>query len=280
MSSANAPAHSPARFSPRRPTPDQLMRAPNRPAKRANDIACVFRIQLAGLRAEFGPFLLAALVFPAATYLFANAVGGAEAAAGDSRLRFLAGSIVFSVSLTSISWLGYLLLENRFTGRLKLFATLPLAPSSYVFGVLLFALAQTAAGTLSLFAVSRLIGVRTRLDPAGAALVALIVVLTMLCLCGLGVVIAARARSFSEGSLLTDTLGAGLVFLAPVYYPAEAMPRALRVVAELLPTAFAARAVRTALAGGHAVGVELIALALFACATLSLGFRLMNWRER
>jgi len=28
-------------------------------------------------------------------------------------------------------------LENRFTGRLKLFATLPLAPSSYVFGVLL-----------------------------------------------------------------------------------------------------------------------------------------------
>jgi len=79
------------------------------------------------MRAEAGPFFLAALVFPAAMYLFANAVGGVEAAQNQSRLRFLAGSIVFSLSLTSISWLGYLLLEDRFTGRLKLFATLPLA---------------------------------------------------------------------------------------------------------------------------------------------------------
>ncbi|MDQ3907974.1 MAG: ABC transporter permease [Acidobacteriota bacterium] len=274
-----ADAPTPTR-APGQPTPRRLTAAPNPLAKRANDILCVFRIQLASLRAEFGPFLLAALVFPAATYLFASAVGGAESAAGDNRLRFIAGSVVFSISLTSISWLGYLLLENRFTGRLKLFATLPLAPSSYVFGVLLFALAQTTVGTLSLFAVARLAGVPTQLDAAGAALLALTVVLTMLCLCGLGVLIAARARSFSEGSLLTDTLGAGLVFLAPVYYAPEAMPRAVRVVAELLPTAFSARAVRTTLAGGHRIGFELLALALAACVTLGLGFRLMNWRER
>src|SRR2546430_9515345 len=102
---------------------------------RATDMICVFRIQFAGTRREVGPFLLAAFVLPAAMYLFANAVAGAEVAPEQSRLRFLAGSIVFSLSMTSISWLGYLLLANRFTGRLKLFATLPLAPSSYVFGV-------------------------------------------------------------------------------------------------------------------------------------------------
>src|SRR5205085_12458542 len=87
------------------------------PLTRATDIACVFRIQLASMRREVGPFLLAALVFPAGMYLFANAVGGAEVAQEQNRLRFLAGSIIFSLSLTSISWLGYLLLENRFTGR-------------------------------------------------------------------------------------------------------------------------------------------------------------------
>ena len=69
------------------------------------------------------------------------------------RVRFLAGSIVFSLSLSAVSWLGYLLLENRFTGRLKLFATLPLAPSSYVIGIVIFALAQAAIGTTSLFAI-------------------------------------------------------------------------------------------------------------------------------
>src|SRR5262245_31272759 len=115
--------------------------------RRMNDIVCVFRIQLMSMRAEVGPFLLAALVFPAAMYLFANAVSGAEAAQAVNRLRFLSGSILFSLSLTSISWLGYLFLENRFTGRLKLFATLPLAPSSYVLGMLTFAFLQAALAT-------------------------------------------------------------------------------------------------------------------------------------
>ncbi len=243
---------------------------------RATDITCVFRIQLAGMRREVGPFLLAALVFPSAMYLFANAVGGAEVAHDESRVRFLAGSIVFSLSLTSISWLGYLLLENRFTGRLKLFATLPLAPSSYVFGMLVFALAQAAVGTTALLLVGRAVGVHMR---PNFGLLVLVIVLTILCLCGLGVVIAARARSFSQGSLLTDTLGAGLIFLAPVYYAPEMMPHPLRMFAQMLPTTFAARAVQTTLAGGHAIGVELLVLSLMAVATLGLGFKLMKWRE-
>ncbi|MDT7690287.1 MAG: hypothetical protein QOE46_3046, partial [Acidobacteriota bacterium] len=191
--------------------------------RRLTDIMCVFRIQLAGMRGEAGPFLLAAIVFPSAMYLFAYAVRGAESAHDDNRLRFLAGSIVFSLSLTSISWLGYLMLENRFTGRLKLFATMPLAPSSYVYGFLIFALAQAALSTLTLLAVGRALGVHVR--PNLGAL-ALVIVLTVLSLCGLGVIVAARARSFTEGSMMTDALGAGLVFLAPVYYGPEAMPQA------------------------------------------------------
>src|SRR5438045_4185448 len=137
------------------------------------------------MRREVGPFLLAALVFPSGMYLFANAVSGEGANQDQSPLRFLAGSIVFSLSLTSISWLGYLLLENRFTGRLKLFATLPLAPSSYVFGILLFGVAQAALGTGLLLLLARSFGVRTQ--PSLAPLCAA-VVLTMLCLCGLSAI--------------------------------------------------------------------------------------------
>lgn len=243
---------------------------------RVTDMICVFRIQFAGTRREVGPFLLAAFVFPAAMYLFANAVAGAEVGPEQSRLRFLAGSIVFSISLTSISWLGYLLLENRFTGRLKLFATLPLAPSSYVFGILVFAIAQAAVSTTTLLLVGGALRVQMR---PNFPLLIVVILLTILCLCGLGLVIAARARSFSQGSLLTDTLGAGLIFLAPVYYAPEMMPRAMRVFAQLLPTTFAARAVQTTLAGGHAIGEELLALGLMAVVTLALGFRLMKWRE-
>ena len=235
-------------------------------------IICIFRIHFARLRAEAGPFVLAALVFPTAMYLFASAVSEAQQ---DNRPRFLAGSIVFSMSLTAISWLGYLLLENRFTGRLKLFAVLPLSPSSYVFGILAFGIMQAALGCTALLIVARLLGGRTQL-----AIFPLVVsvLLTMLTLSGLSVIIANRARSFSEGSLLTDSLGAGLIFLAPVYYTPQSVPHFLRALSSWLPTAFAAHAVQAALAGSYAPR-DLLVLSLMALITLSLGFKLMQFRE-
>src|SRR5215471_282706 len=236
-------------------------------------IICVFRVHLARLRAEAGPFLLAAIVFSVAMYLFDNAVHGA--AADDLRQRFLAGSIVFSLSLTAISWLGYLLLENRFTGRLKLFATLPLAPSSYVFGILLFGVAQAILGISVLITLARLLGVQMH---PGVLPLSATVMLTMLCFCGLSVIVAARARSFSEGSLMTDTLGAGLVLVAPVYYSPDAIPQSVRLVSQWLPTSLAAHAAQAALVGNYSPP-DLIALAFMAVVSLSIGFKFMQFRE-
>src|SRR5437762_6533211 len=162
-----------------------------------SDIVCVFQIHLARLRAESGPFLLAAIVFPIGMYIFANGVVASNVGGelpNNTKLSFLSASIVFSLSLTAISWFGYLLLENRFTGRLKLFATLPLAPSSYVFDILVFGIVQAALGCSALLMVARLLGVRTQLS-VWPLLVS--VLLTMLCLIGLSVIIATRARSFS-----------------------------------------------------------------------------------
>ena len=249
--------------------------------KRLSDIFCVFQIHLARLRREAGPFVLAAIVFPIAMYLFASGIArlSAETISIDAMLHFLAASIVFSLSLTAISWLGYLLLENRFTGRLKLFATLPLAPSSYVFGVLIFALAQGALATASMLAAAWILGVETNIGGTGLALLALSVFVALLSLCGISVIIAARARSFSEGSLYTDALGAGLVLLAPVYFSADTLPFFLRWLGYVLPTTYMAGAVNKILAGNPLVGTELSILLLTAALTLGGSFRLMKWRE-
>ena len=250
--------------------------------KRLNDIICIFQIHLARLRREAGPFLLAAIVFPIAMYLFASGIAhqSAETVTAETKRHFLAASIVFSLSLTAISWLGYLLLENRFTRRLKLFATLPLAASSYVFGVVIFALAQGALGTISMLAAAKILGADTQIDGVfGVFLLALVVMAVLLALCGISVVVAARVRSFSEGSLVTDALGAGLVLLAPVYYPAETLPVFLRWFGYALPTTYAARAVEKILAGDSFIGTEFVVLCLMATATLLCGFWAMNWRE-
>jgi ABC-2 type transport system permease protein len=247
--------------------------------RRLTDIWCVFRIHLERVRAEAGPFILAALIFPAAMYLFASAVGSHGTADDDHHLRFLAGSIVFSLSLTAISWLGYLLLENRFTGRLRLFATLPLASSSYAFGILLFGLVQAVLGITSLLLISRLFGVRTALTLPATGLLAVLIVVMMLCGCGIALVIASRARSFSEGSLLTDALGAGIVLFAPIYYGPEALPRGLQYVSRLFPTTYAARAVLSTLDGRHDVMGDLAVLTVIAAVTITVGVRSMRWSE-
>ena len=250
--------------------------------KRLSDIFCVFQIHLARLRREFGPFLLAAIVFPIGMYFFASGIAGGsqtEVITDETRRHFLAASICFSLNLTAISWLGYLLLENRFTGRLKLFATLPLAASSYIFGIVVFALLQSAIGTIALIAAARILNVPTNINAAGIAPFALTIFAAVLALCGVSVIIAARVRSFSEGSLLTDALGAGMVLLAPVYYPAETLPAILRWIGYVLPTTYIASAVNKILAGNIFVTGELLTLAAMATVLLTGGFRLMNWRE-
>ncbi len=250
--------------------------------KRLSDIFCVFEIHLARLRAEAGPFLMAAIVFPIGMYLFASGIAAnhREAADNTDKLRFLAASIAFSLSATAIGWTGYLLLENRFTNRLKLFATLPVAASSYVFGILIFAAAQSAIGTTVLLIIARILGVQPSFGGAvGYLLLALIILLSLLSLCGISVIIAARVRSFSAGSLMTDALGAGMILFAPVYYPAETLPFALRSVSRLLPTTYIASAVNKILSGNDGIGIEVLILSAMAVITLSAGFWQMNWRE-
>lgn len=250
--------------------------------KRFSDIFCVFQIHLARLRREAGPFLMAAIVFPIGMYLFASGIAHQtnDVVSNDAKLHFLAASMVFSLSLTAISWLGYLLLENRFTGRLKLFATLPLAPSSYVFGVLVFALAQGAIGTISMLVAAKMLGVETNIGGAfGIILLALTVFFALLSLCGISVIVAAKVRSFSEGSLYTDALGAGIVLLAPVYYSAETLPQILRWLGMILPTTYISSAINKILTGNPLIGGELSILILMAVILLAAGFKSLDWRE-
>ena len=250
--------------------------------KRLSDIFCVFQIHLARLRREVGPFLLAAIVFPIGMYLFANGIAHqtAETVSNDEKLHFLAASMVFSLSLTAVSWLGYLLLENRFTGRLKLFATLPLAASSYIFGVLIFALVQGTLGIISMLVAAKILGVETNINGIGGFLsLALVIFTAMLSLCGISVIVAARVRSFSEGSLYTDALGAGMVLLAPVYYSSNTLPLVLRWLGYVLPTTYISGAINKILAGNSFIGGEILILILMAATTLAGGFWTMNWRE-
>src|SRR5205814_9410116 len=98
------------------------------------------------------------------------------------------------------------------------------------------------------------LGVTTQFSGLGGMLLlAVVVFLSLVSLCGISLIIATRVRSFSEGSLMTDALGAGLVLLAPVYYPAEALPLALRWLGKVMPTTYIFQAINKVLAGNSVI---------------------------
>ena len=243
--------------------------------KRASDAAAVFLIHFARLKREAGPFVLSGLAYPTAMFLFASAVSG-EGLKSERSTAFLAGAITFSLSLTAISWLGYLLLENRFMGRLRLFATLPLHPSSYLFGILAFAVVQAVLGITVLMAMASIGGIEIHTN---FLLLTVVIITAMLCLSGISVLISTKARSFSEGTLFTDLLGAGMVFLAPVFYPATTLPAPVRNVVAFLPTSIAADVIRDSLTGVSAPRPALFLLMAMAGLSLAVAFRVLRWRE-
>ena len=140
-------------------------------------------------------------------------------------------------------------------------------------------MAQGLLGTISMLIAAKILGVETNINFIGALLLALTVFAALLSLCGISVIIAARVRSFSEGSLYTDALGAGLVLLAPVYYSADTLPTVLRWLGYILPTTYIAGAINKILAGNPFIGSEIAVLILMAAITLAGGFQAMNWRE-
>ena len=249
--------------------------------RRLTDIICVFQIQLARLRREAGPFLLASVVFPLVMYMFTSAVGapGAGAAADPAqRMRYLSGSIVFSLSLTAISWLGYLLLENRFTGRLKLFATLPLAPSSCVTGVFCSRSPRPASGRPCCSRSRARFGMRTSVSIAGALLLRSDRRLTVLCVCGIGVIIAARARL--QRRLAPDRRpGRGPRVPGADLLSARRAPAAGGTVLARAADRMAARGVQTTLLGGAGVGLDDTVGACLMATMTSPSVRVMRWQE-
>jgi ABC-type multidrug transport system permease subunit len=240
--------------------------------KTLTDIPIIFRIHFSKLRGEMGPFLLTSFLFPVGMYLFLSVVAGEE---HINRIQFLSGSIVFSTTMVSIMWVGYHLLEDRFHGRLKLFVTSPVKPVSYILGVICFASLQAIIGITGLLIVAKVIGLQIHISP---------LMLPLLCLgllshTAIAIIISRFANSMPQGTLITDGLGAGLVFFSPVYYSITQLPHAIRPAAYLLPPTFLADGLRKLLSGNNAITTDMIVLGAMATVSLLISLKLTRWRE-
>ncbi|MFQ5683290.1 MAG: ABC transporter permease [Candidatus Binatia bacterium] len=237
------------------------------------DIGLIAGIYYLQFKDQIGRYLFFGFLIPVGVFFIATAATSREPA---FHLRFFTASILLSFSMLTIMWLGSIIIEDRFFGRLKLFITAPVSPISYVLGILVYActLGLMTGSALILFAY--IYGI-----PAQPHLLELVTlaVLTVSAFTGVSIVVSQYAKNLQTGSVLADSTSISLIFFAPVYYPIEELPKGMQVIASLFPTTYAATGIADALSGRGVSGTDLLALLMISAITLTLAVYFLRWRE-
>jgi ABC-2 type transport system permease protein len=195
-----------------------------------------------------------------------------------TKINYLVGAIVFSLSLMGVNGIGQEIAQDRLLGTLKWFVTSPIHPLSYVVGVLLPHILAGIINSFVILAIGKFLwGAPLSLSP----ILLLVFVLSILSLLGLGAVIGSYSKNPAQAYGLTNILSFVIIFLSPVYYPIDILPLPVRIVSYVLPTTYAAQALRSVLSGSFATVFEsLIILSVMAAFLLILGVSKVKWREK
>jgi len=241
--------------------------------KALSDIIIIGRIYYLQFRDQLGKYLFSGFVVPLASFFMASATAGHER---PQQLRFFTGAILLSFSILTIMWLGSILIEDRFYGRLKLFITSPVAPASYVLGVLFYANVLGLVTSLGFFLAARILGIPARLQLLDLFLV---VFLTLTTFAGIGVVLSQYAGTLQAGGVLADAVSVTLIFLSPVYYSMETLPKSMQFLAAFLPPTYAADGISKSLLGKTGVAEDILALLIMSVVALTAAVWSVRWKE-
>jgi ABC-2 type transport system permease protein len=241
--------------------------------KTLRDMCLITRIYYLQFRDQIARFLFFAFLIPAGVYYIATASTGRDPAL---QLRFFTASILLSFSMLTIMWLGTIIVEDRFYGRLKLLITTPISRTSYVLGILGYDYILGLMTGCGFILVSYLFEIEVQLNLLDAII---LVLLTLSSFTGISIIVSQQAKSLQAGTVLADSTSICLIFFAPVFYSIEELPKAMQYVASLFPTTYAADGMAKALSGKGGVGMDILALLLFSFVTLFTAIRSLRWRD-
>lgn len=232
-------------------------------------------IRWANIRNEWYFHVIIGPIYPLAMLTFLKLTGAVRDPA--TALYMTAGNAIMALVLGPMQSLSNDLAWGRQRNDLDYYATLP-------FSKLQLILAFTTINSifvLPAMAITIAIGKFWLGFPVSPhPLVILVMPLAALSLTGLGVCFGVHARNGHHANMLNTLTMLVVMFFSPVIIPEANLPLVLRYTSKLLPTSYAARAFRSALAGqaGLPVLTDVAVLALFAAALLYFATRKMDWR--
>jgi ABC-2 type transport system permease protein len=226
-----------------------------------------------------GETLVATVVLPVVVLVFFSAVLVIPSGAESPVDFLLPGSIAFAVIATSLVSLGITTGYDRYYGVLKRLGGSPLSRPELIAAKILAVVVVEAAQVALLVAVAALgLGWRVPAD-ASAGLVVVAVLLGTLAFAGIGLLLAGTLRAETMLAVANILFVASLV-LGGIVVPVDHLPAPLAALAQVLPAAALADALRVALAASPApadAARSLAVLAVWGVAAVLLAGRTFRW---
>jgi ABC-2 type transport system permease protein len=171
----------------------------------------------------------------------------------QNRIYAVSGPIVFSITVNTLLYIAQFVGSDRQIRRISLFATMPVSPIAYGFGV---ALAVTFRGIIS---IAFILVLATWLFGLTITSSWLFLIPTLAISFASGVLIGLliawstddHRALFSIAQFFTFTLG----LFSPVFYPISVLPLPLQLIARAIPTTYSGMLIRDSLTnsmGGYA----------------------------
>ncbi len=190
----------------------------------------------------------------------------------DVLIPGVAGLGVLATTFTSLA---YNLTWLRDEGILKRIRGTPMPPAAYVAGLIGSAALNAVLQVAIVVTIGNLVyGVDWPHDPA---LLALFTLLGVVCFSALGIAFSHVIPNEEAAPAYTNAVFLPLIFISGVFYSADELPDALKVIAEALPLKHLIDGLSDAIVGGGDAGTAALVLAAWTVVGVVLAVRFFRW---
>jgi ABC-2 type transport system permease protein len=190
----------------------------------------------------------------------------------DVLIPGVAGMGVLATTFTSLA---YNLTWLREEGILKRIRATPMPPTAYVAGLIGSAALNAVLQVAIVVMIGNLVyGVDWPHDPA---LLALFTLLGLVCFSALGIAFSHLIPNEEAAPAYTNAVFLPLIFISGVFYSADELPEALKVIAEALPLKHLIDGLSEAIVGGGDAGTAALVLAAWTVVGVVLAVRFFRW---
>ena len=231
----------------------------------------LFKASLLDIRNEWSWYLILMFVSPLSIILFLFIVSGG----GIGMSSFVSGSIVMVLGTGVFLGIGQTLAMYRFTGSLDYYSTFPLARISVVLAIMFRTIILSFPALIVLFVV--IAAVQGESFYLGFPFFVTLV-LTSLTLAGLGAIVGITAKNMQVASILTQVLTPVMIYLAPVFYEPDQMPRIPMLISYVIPTTYVAQSIRIAM-NENVFSVYTLVLLVICLCSVVYSTLILDWRE-